>query len=44
MKKLLLKPSELVFLRNIMPIVCVIVPWEFYFYATGWGYNFPFFI
>jgi len=43
MKHLAINPSELVLLRKIMPIICIIVPWEFYFYSTGWGIKFSFF-
>lgn len=43
MNPLAINPSELVLLRKIMPIICIIVPWEFYFYSTGWGIKFSFF-
>lgn len=42
-----INPSERVLLRKIMPLVCILVPWEFYFYnvsySTGWGIKFSLF-
>ena len=43
MRYLPIKSYDLVLLRKIMPIICIIVPWEFYFYNTGWGIKFSFF-
>lgn len=43
MNHLRINPSELVLLRKIMPLLCIIVPWEFYFYSTGWGIKFSLF-
>ncbi len=44
MNHLHINSLELVLLRKIMPILCIIVPWEFYFYnisySSGWGIKF----
>ncbi len=30
-------------LRKIMPFICLTIPWEIYFYSTGWGIKFSVF-
>ncbi|WP_342303839.1 hypothetical protein [Methanolobus sp. ZRKC5] len=30
-------------LRKIMPLICLTIPWEVYFYSTGWGIKFSVF-
>jgi hypothetical protein len=40
MKKMELKPGELDIMKKIMPLICLIIPWEVYFYSnysSGWG-------
>ena len=47
MTRLHIKASDIFLLRKIMPLICIIVPWEFYFYnslySTGWGIKFSLF-
>ena len=47
MTRLHIKDSDIFLLRKIMPFICMIVPWEFYFYnglySTGWGIKFSLF-
>lgn len=47
MKHLHLNASDLVIFRKIMPLICIIVPWELYFYSVsysrGWGIKFSLF-
>lgn len=44
MQNIKISPSDILLLRKILPIICLIVPWEFYFYtsdySTGWGIKF----
>lgn len=36
-----IQPQELPLLRKLLPVICLAVPWEFYFYtssySSGWG-------
>ncbi len=41
MPKIKIRPQEIPILRKLLPVICFIVPWEFYFYTStysnGWG-------
>lgn len=47
MARLHIKSSDIFLLRKIMAFICMIVPWEFYFYNglynTGWAIKFSLF-
>ncbi|SFM69976.1 hypothetical protein [Methanolobus profundi] len=46
MKALDIKPHELDTLKKLMPVICLSIPWEIYFYSnysTGWGIKFSVF-
>jgi hypothetical protein len=46
MVDLKIKPDDMKLLRKIMPIICLVIPWEIYFYSAyseGWGIKFSIF-
>jgi hypothetical protein len=41
-----IKPDDMKLLRKIMPFICLVIPWEIYFYSAysqGWGIKFSVF-
>ncbi len=43
MQEIKIKHSDANLLRKIMPLICLIIPWEVYFYSnysSGWGIKF----
>jgi len=42
-----ISPKDIFLLRKLLPFICLVVPWEFYFYtsdySTGWGIKFSVF-
>ena len=43
MKELNITKNDIPALRKLLPLVCLIVPWEIYQYGTGWGIKFSLF-
>ena len=46
MKDIAIKTDEIGLLRKILPVICLLVPWEAYFYSnysSGWGIKFSVF-
>lgn len=43
MKELPITKNDIPILRKLLPLVCLIVPWEIYQYSTGWGIKFSLF-
>ena len=43
MKELPITRNGIPALRKLLPLVCLIVPWEIYQYSTGWGIKFSLF-
>ncbi|WP_340820097.1 hypothetical protein [Methanolobus sp. WCC4] len=47
MKSIDIEPGEINLLRKILPAICLIIPWEVYFYSayysSGWGIKFSVF-
>ena len=43
MKELPITQNDIPVLRKLLPLVCLIVPWEIYQYGTGWGIKFSLF-
>ena len=43
MKELSMTQNDISALRKLLPLVCLIVPWEIYQYGTGWGIKFSLF-
>ncbi|MCL7411379.1 MAG: hypothetical protein P1P69_02010 [Methanosarcinaceae archaeon] len=43
MKELPITQNDIPILRKLLPLVCLIVPWEIYQYGTGWGIKFSLF-
>ena len=43
MKELPITKNDIHILRKLLPLVCLIVPWEIYQYSTGWGIKFSLF-
>ena len=43
MKELSITQNDIPALRKMLPLVCLIVPWEIYQYSTGWGIKFSLF-
>ncbi|WP_406660417.1 hypothetical protein V7O66_11280 [Methanolobus sp. ZRKC3] len=47
MKEINIQPHEMSLLRKILPIICLLVPWEVYYYtgdySSGWGIKFSLF-
>ena len=44
MEKIKIKPNDIPLLRKTLPLVCLLIPWEVYFYtgdySRGWGLKF----
>ncbi|TGC08963.1 hypothetical protein [Methanolobus halotolerans] len=44
MQNIKISPEDIFLLRKILPLICLITPWEFYFYtsdySSGWGIKF----
>ena len=43
MKELPITQNDISALRKLLPLICLIVPWEIYQYGTGWGIKFSLF-